>query len=1043
MSIRHHLLAVLSLLFSLSLTLTNAHHYIITFTSYQPQSHHEAVVRTALSLTPPTSYVILTRHNTASTLPTDFVVLSTSHPSILPPLRNHPSIRHIASQTGHLRAPRAILPLPSHASPRVHAFNAGALWRRGHTGAGIHVAVFDTGLISNTLHFPNLALQTDWTGENTTIDNVGHGTFVAGLIAGHHPGCPGIAPDVTLHIFRVFTGAQMSYTSWFLDAFNYALHIGIDVLNLSIGGPDFADRPFVDKVNELTASGIIVTSAIGNDGPLWGTLNNPADMMDVVGVGGVEPDATIARFSSRGMTTHELDASTQTYGRVKPDLMAYARSLVGPCHQSVSQCKRLSGTSVASPIVAGAIALLASTIPKGRRHRVITPAGIKRVLIRSARLLSQASVYEQGAGLLDMDAAYQQLQILDSEFINLSPTTNKTTTNLNFASRFLNQLSSSPPPPAPPPPPPRISRKEDTRPGPKATFFPPFYDFRATGCPHMWPHCAQGLYLGALPVTINVTILNPGGVQGLVQSVEWIGGTNANLIRVEITLPLRFWPWAAGMGVHISVISEPQQVVEAMGILQVRVVSVLEMTHSDIQLPIKLSVIPRPPREKRLLWDMYHSIRYPPGYVPRDSLEETKDMLDWLGDHPHTNFHTLFRHFIQRGFHIDILDQSLACLGTQAASEYGGILFLDSEDLFTSAEIDLTRRLVFDHGVSLIIAADWYDVSAMRDIRFEDDNTRSWWSPIIAGANIPAINTLLSPFHISFSTRTILRGDIHTGSLSFRFESGTPITSFPAHGELLFSRNMQRYKGLKRSTNAQTPGAMFVTSPHSQPVLGRTRAGKGAVLVYGDTNCIDTAYSGSRCYDFFVHAVAETVSNCAQKRSCPKMLIHSTILSHALSDADETRTGFISQELLDVFKPHSRVLQDGWSVFEAYKNSTIDDAQAHAACARWNVGRERARMTTAPEGMSSVQLPARARAEAVGSERNYYHDYNVRTLYTNRIWGSGRALSALCAGAFLIVASMWLRVRKRRGVMSWRRSGRLRSLRMRRSGSEGCCSVRE
>ena len=70
----------------------------------------------------------------------------------------------------------------------------------------------------------------------------------------------------------------------------------INVLNLSIGGPDFMDHPFVDKVWELTANRVIMVSAIGNDGPLYGTLNNPADQMDVIGVGGITYDDHIARF---------------------------------------------------------------------------------------------------------------------------------------------------------------------------------------------------------------------------------------------------------------------------------------------------------------------------------------------------------------------------------------------------------------------------------------------------------------------------------------------------------------------------------------------------------------------------------------------------------------------------------------------------------------------------------------------------------------------------------------------------------------------------
>jgi membrane-bound transcription factor site-1 protease len=59
-------------------------------------------------------------------------------------------------------------------------------------------------------------------------------------------------------------------------------------------------------VLELTANKVIMISAIGNDGPLYGTLNNPGDQSDVIGVGGMNFEETIAKFSSRGMTTWEL-----------------------------------------------------------------------------------------------------------------------------------------------------------------------------------------------------------------------------------------------------------------------------------------------------------------------------------------------------------------------------------------------------------------------------------------------------------------------------------------------------------------------------------------------------------------------------------------------------------------------------------------------------------------------------------------------------------------------------------------------------------------
>lgn len=120
----------------------------------------------------------------------------------------------------------------------VEQINAKFMWDRGFTGVGVNVAVFDTGLEKDHPHFRNVIERIDWTDEKNAEDRIGHGTFVCGLIASQSD-CLGIAPDVNLFIFKVFKNNQVSYTSWFLDAFNYAILKKIDVLNLSIGGPDF------------------------------------------------------------------------------------------------------------------------------------------------------------------------------------------------------------------------------------------------------------------------------------------------------------------------------------------------------------------------------------------------------------------------------------------------------------------------------------------------------------------------------------------------------------------------------------------------------------------------------------------------------------------------------------------------------------------------------------------------------------------------------------------------------------------------------------
>jgi membrane-bound transcription factor site-1 protease len=282
---------------------------------------------------------------------------------------------------------------------------------------GTSVGVFDTGIREGHPHIKNLRERSNWTHENTLADELGHGTFVAGVIGGSGSDCPGFAPEVLLHTFKVFTNDQVSFTSWFLDAFNFALATKMQVVNLSIGGPDFMDRPFVDKVQEITSNGIIMVSAIGNDGPLYGTLNNPADQLDVIGVGGLDYADKIASFSSRGMSTWELPTGelsryallvlspqseffssailSSGFGGSKPDVMAYGRDVRGS--KIGGGCRSLSGTSVASPVVAGAVALLASTVPASIRSRILNPASMKQALIEGAVRLPGLNIFEQGA----------------------------------------------------------------------------------------------------------------------------------------------------------------------------------------------------------------------------------------------------------------------------------------------------------------------------------------------------------------------------------------------------------------------------------------------------------------------------------------------------------------------------------------------------------------------------------------------------------------------------------------------------------------------
>lgn len=142
-------------------------------------------------------------------------------------------------------ASRRLLAPPSVAE----AIGAPALWAAGATGANVRVGIFDTGVSGTHPHIHHIVERSNWTHEPTLDDGLGHGSFVAGVVGGSGDGCAGVAPEADVHTFRVFTNDQVSFTSWFLDAFNYAIATRMHVVNLSIGGPDWLDAPFVDKVS--------------------------------------------------------------------------------------------------------------------------------------------------------------------------------------------------------------------------------------------------------------------------------------------------------------------------------------------------------------------------------------------------------------------------------------------------------------------------------------------------------------------------------------------------------------------------------------------------------------------------------------------------------------------------------------------------------------------------------------------------------------------------------------------------------------------------
>ncbi|XP_022662431.1 membrane-bound transcription factor site-1 protease-like isoform X2 [Varroa jacobsoni] len=670
---------------------------------------------------------------------------------------------------------------------------ADTLWGLGIRGAGVRVAVFDTGLGAEHPHFRGILERTDWTNEKTTDDGLGHGTFVAGVIASDHPECRGFAPEAEVYIFRVFTNAQVSYTSWFLDAFNYAILKKINILNLSIGGPDFMDRPFVDKVWELTANNIIMISAIGNDGPLYGTLNNPADQMDVIGVGGINFENEIAKFSSRGMTTWELPLG---YGRLKPDLVSYGSTVYGSAMNG--GCRSLSGTSVASPVVAGAVTLLLSGVLD--LFPLVNPASMKQALLSSARRLSGPNMFEQGWGKLNLIEAYQALRAYT----------------------------------------------------PQATLSPSYVDF--TECPYMWPYCTQPLYHSAMPIVLNITVLNGMAVSGrLVEPPIWNPylPQNGDMLNISFSYSEVLWPWSGYMAMHI-VVNEKGAAFEgvAQGFVSLTVESPPgpneeKPRRSRIELPLKVRVIPTPPRHKRILWDQYHNLRYPPGYFPRDNLKMKSDPLDWHGDHIHTNFKELYTHLRNTGYYVEVLGEPYTCFD---AKNYAVLLVVDPEEEFFVQEIEKIKRDVVEDNLNFVLFADWYNSTVMRKVRFYYENTRQWWLPDTGGSNIPALNDLLVQWNITLGDG-VFEGSYKLGKHDMYYASGTEIIGFPKE-MLTITRTLNdqgvEIIGGESGTGGQKRRQEVVVAGILQTRHNERKAGR--LSIYGDSNCLDSAHLQRECF---------------------------------------------------------------------------------------------------------------------------------------------------------------------------------------------------
>jgi subtilisin family serine protease len=313
----------------------------------------------------------------------------------------------------------------------IHVIEAPSVHAMGFRGEGVIVAILDTGVDSthpdlddlddNSGTFdPKIVYTANFSTETSTVEDLmGHGTHVAGIATGtgkvsrdadpNGPQYVGVAPGAFLWNIKVLNGGGSGSVTGIAEGIEHAA-LGEDgeprsgdepdVINLSVGNRfnGSGTDPMSLAVDFAVSQGVTVVVAVGNWGPRLSSVGQPAVSKHGITVGAVDNDDKIASFSGRGPTTDR---------RLKPDVVAPGVGIVSTCASQGSKdtCgfinqryNSLSGTSMATPHVAGAAALVIQAHPDW------TPEQVKSALMNTAYDID-VPLREQGAGRIHVPSA--------------------------------------------------------------------------------------------------------------------------------------------------------------------------------------------------------------------------------------------------------------------------------------------------------------------------------------------------------------------------------------------------------------------------------------------------------------------------------------------------------------------------------------------------------------------------------------------------------------------------------------------------------------
>jgi subtilisin family serine protease len=266
------------------------------------------------------------------------------------------------------------------------AVGAEVAWQKTK-GKGIKVAVLDTGIDPDHRDLaPNVKAWADFTNSRYAIEDMqGHGSHCAGIIAGvdNGVGMIGVAPEVEIYAAKVLGDSGTGGFDSIVRGLQWAISKGVDVISMSLGTASQPPEMVHQVVKQAKDLGIIMVAATGNEN---GAVCWPAMYDEIIAVSAVDQNLNRASFSNYG---------------IKNEISAPGVDIVSTYKNGTYA--RLSGTSMATPLVAGAIALIVARHKEntnGLKPSVEEVHAILQMMVKDLGNIGKDELY--GAGMINL-----------------------------------------------------------------------------------------------------------------------------------------------------------------------------------------------------------------------------------------------------------------------------------------------------------------------------------------------------------------------------------------------------------------------------------------------------------------------------------------------------------------------------------------------------------------------------------------------------------------------------------------------------------------